>query len=104
MKLDLTRIGAAVVTAGLVTSLGTVAPVLAFADEAVASSAAVETTAAQPQTSAADATAVSNPVAKIGDVTYASLDEALAAANDGGAPLSCSRTASSPRPTRFPRP
>ena len=77
MKLNLTRIGAAVVTAGLATSLGGVmAPALAFADEAVAGSAAVETTAA-------DETAESKPVAKIGDATYASLDEALAAANSG---------------------
>ena len=52
------------------------APALAFADEAVAGSAAVETTAA-------DETAESKPVAKIGDATYASLDEALAAANSG---------------------
>lgn len=83
MKLNLTRVGAAVVTAGLAASLGAVAPVLAFADEAVASSAAVETTAAQPQASAADATAVSNPVAKIGEAAYASLDDALAAAQSG---------------------
>lgn len=83
MKLNLTRIGAAVVTAGLATSLGTMAPVLAFADEAAAGSAAVETTAAQPQETAADATAESKSVAKIGDATYASLDEALAAANSG---------------------
>lgn len=77
MKLNLTRIGAAVVTAGLATSLGGVmAPALAFADEAVAGSAAVETTAA-------DETAESKPVAKIGDATYASLDKALAAANSG---------------------
>lgn len=77
MKLNLTRIGAAVVTAGLATSLGgVVAPALAFADEAVAGSAAVETTAA-------DETAESKPVAKIGDAAYASLDEALAAANSG---------------------
>ena len=74
MKLNLTRIGAAVVTAGLATSLGTMAPVLAFADEAAAGSAAVETTAAQPQETAADATAESKSVAKIGDATYASLD------------------------------
>lgn len=52
------------------------APALAFADEAVAGSAAVETTAA-------DETAESKPVAKIGDAAYASLDEALAAANSG---------------------
>lgn len=83
MKLNLTRIGAAVVTAGLATSLGTMAPVLAFADEAAAGSAAVETTAAQPQETAADATAESKSVAKIGDATYASLDKALAAANSG---------------------
>lgn len=76
MKLNLTRVGAAVVTAGLAASLGAVAPVPALADDAAASSAAVETTAAGE-------TAESKPVAMIGDATYASLDEALAAANTG---------------------
>lgn len=82
MKLNLTRVGAAVVTAGLAASLGAVAPVPALADETPASSTAVETTAAS-ETTAAGETAESKPVAKIGDATYASLDEALAAANSG---------------------
>lgn len=76
MKLNLTRVGAAVITAGLATSLGAAVPVPALANEAVAGSAAVETTAA-------DETAESKSVAKIGVATYASLDEALAAANSG---------------------
>lgn len=76
MKLNLTRVGAAVVTAGLATSLGAAVPVPALANEAVAGSAAVETTAA-------DETAESKSVAKIGVATYASLDEALVAANSG---------------------
>lgn len=82
MKLNLTRVGAAVVTAGLAASLGAVAPVPALADETPASSAAVETAAAS-ETTAAGETAESKPVAKIGDATYESLDEALAAANSG---------------------
>ena len=82
MKLNLTRVGAAVVTAGLAASLGAVAPVPALADETPASSTAVETTAAS-ETTAAGETAESKTVAKIGDATYASLDEALAAANSG---------------------
>lgn len=82
MKLNLTRVGAAVVTAGLAASLGAVAPVPALADETLASSAAVETTAAG-ETAAAGEIAESKIVAKIGDATYASLDEALAAANSG---------------------
>lgn len=76
MKLNLTRVGAAVVTAGLAASLGAAVPVPALANEAVAGSAAVETTAA-------DETAESKSVAKIGVATYASLDGALAAANSG---------------------
>lgn len=76
MKLNLTRVGAAVVTAGLAASLGAVAPVPALADEAPASSAAVEATAAGETTE-------SKSAAKIGDATYASLDKALAAANSG---------------------
>ena len=76
MKLNLTRVGAAVVTAGLAASLGAVAPVPALADETPASSAAVEATAAGEATE-------SKSVAKIGDATYESLDEALAAANSG---------------------
>lgn len=76
MKLNLTRVGAAVVTAGLAASLGAVAPVPALADETPASSVAVEATAAGEATE-------SKSVAKIGDATYESLDEALAAANSG---------------------
>ena len=76
MKLSLTRVGAAVVTAGLAASLGAVAPVPALADETPASSVAVEATAAGETTE-------SKSVAKIGDATYESLDEALAAANSG---------------------
>ena len=76
MKLNLTRVGAAVVTAGLAASLGAVAPVPALADETLASSAAVET-------AAAGETAESKTVATIGNATYASLDKALAAANSG---------------------
>ena len=76
MKLNLTRVGAAVVTAGLAASLGAVAPVPALADETPASSVAVEATAAGETTE-------SKSVAKIGDATYESLDEALAAANSG---------------------
>lgn len=76
MKLSLTRVGAAVVTAGLAASLGAVAPVPALADETPASSVAVEATAAGEATE-------SKSVAKIGDATYESLDEALAAVNSG---------------------
>lgn len=91
MKLNLTRVGAAVVTAGLVASLGALAPVPAFADESMTGDAS----AAQAQAvdgGAADAAvavagnadaAKSGSVAKIGDVTYASLDDALAAARSG---------------------
>ena len=76
MELNLTRVGAAIVTAGLAASLGAVAPVPALADETPASSAAVEATAAGETTE-------SKSVAKIGDATYASLDDALAAAQLG---------------------
>ena len=91
MKLNLTRVGAAVVTAGLVASLGALVPVPAFADESMTGDAS----AAQAQAvdgGAADAAvavagnadaAKSGSVAKIGDVTYASLDDALAAARSG---------------------
>ena len=82
MKLNLTRVGAAVVAAGLAASLGAVAPVSAFADETSASSTAVETAAAG-ETTAAGETAESKTVATIGNATYASLDKALAAANSG---------------------
>lgn len=76
MELNLTRVGAAIVTAGLAASLGAVAPVPALADENPASSAAVETTATGETTE-------SKSAAKIGDAAYESLDEALAAANSG---------------------
>ena len=91
MKLNLSRVGVAVVTAGLVASLGALAPVPAFADESMTGDAS----AAQAQAvdgGAADAAvavagnadaAKSGAVAKIGDVTYASLDDALAAAQSG---------------------
>lgn len=82
MKLNLTRVGAAVVTAGLAASLGAVAPVPALADETSASSTAVETAAAG-ETTAAGETAESKTVATIGNATYASLDEALIAAQPG---------------------
>ena len=82
MKLNLTRVGAAVVAAGLAASLGAVAPVSALADETSASSTAVETAAAG-ETTAAGETAESKTVATIGNATYASLDKALAAANSG---------------------
>lgn len=82
MKLNLTRVGAAVVTAGLAASLGAVAPVPALADENSASSAAVETTSAD-ETTATGETAESKSVAKIGDAAYESLDEARAAAQPG---------------------
>ena len=82
MKLNLTRVGAAVVTAGLAASLGAAAPVPALADETSTSSTAVETAAAG-ETTAAGETAESKTVATIGNATYASLDKALAAANSG---------------------
>ena len=82
MKLNLTRVGAAVVTAGLAASLGAVSPVPALADETSASSTAVETAAAG-ETTAAGETAESKTVATIGNATYASLDEALVAAQPG---------------------
>ena len=91
MKLNLTRVGAAVVTAGLVASLGALAPVSAFADESVTGDASAAQTQAVDGGAADAAVAVaenadaakSGSVAKIGDATYASLDEALVAANSG---------------------
>lgn len=104
------RVAVATVTAGLVASLGVLAPVAAIADEQVAPQEALTqqeaTTADEPETSdiaaatsamsgdvdqqrAATpqddpaATPVANPVAKIGDASYATLDEALSAAKDG---------------------
>lgn len=91
MKLNLTRVGAAVVTAGLVASLGALAPVSAFADESVTGDASAAQTQAVDGGAVDAAVAVaenadaakSGSVAKIGDATYASLDKALAAANSG---------------------
>ena len=104
------RVAVATVTAGLVASLGVLAPVAAIADEQVAPQEALTqqeaTTADEPETSDVAAatsamsgdvdqqraampqddpaaTPVANPVAKIGDASYATLDEALSAAKDG---------------------
>lgn len=106
------RVAAAVVAAGLAASLGALAPSVAVADEAPATTleattqldpaaqaadepeAETDVAATAPATLAAEDTAddqpaagaetpVSNPVAKIGDKTYASFDDAVADANDG---------------------
>lgn len=104
------RVAIAAVTAGLVASLGVLAPAAAIADEQVAPQEALTqqeaTTADEPETSDVAAatsamsgdvdqqraatpqddpaaTPVANPVAKIDDVSYATLDEALSAAKDG---------------------
>lgn len=104
------RVAVATVTAGLVASLGVLAPVAAIADEQVAPQEVLTqqeaTTADEPETSDVAAatsamsgdvdqqraatpqddpaaTPVANPVAKIGDASYATLDEALSAAKDG---------------------
>ena len=104
------RVAIAAVTAGLVASLGALAPAAAIADEQVAPQEALTqqeaTTADEPETSDVAAatsamsgdvdqqraampqddpaaTPVANPVAKIGDASYATLDEALSAAKDG---------------------
>lgn len=104
------RVAVATVTAGLVASLGVLAPVAAIADEQVAPQEALTqqeaTTADEPETSDVAAatsamsgdvdqwraatpqddpaaTPVANPVAKIGDASYATLDEALSAAKNG---------------------
>lgn len=103
------RAVAVVVSAGLVASLGVLAPSFALADEQVAPQealtqqgpvAAADVSATSdvavapeapslPATQEAPASApATNPVAKIGDVTYASLDEAIAAArNTDGATI-----------------
>ena len=105
------RVAAAVVAAGLAASLGVLAPSVAVADEAAATTLEA-TTQLDPATQAADEpeadtdvaatapvapaaedaaddqpaagaeTPISNPVAKIGDKTYASFDDAVADAED----------------------
>lgn len=104
------RVAVATVMAGLVASLGVLAPVAAIADEQVAPQEALTqqeaTNADEPETSDVAAatsamsgdvdqqraatpqddpaaTPVANPVAKIDDVSYATLDGALSAAKDG---------------------
>lgn len=106
------RVAAAVIVAGLAASLGVLAPSVAVADEAPATTleattqldpaaqaadepeADADVAATAPVTLAAEDTAddqpaagtetpVANPVAKIGDKTYASFDEAVAAAKNG---------------------
>ena len=101
------RVAVAAVTAGLVASLGVLAPVAAIADEQVAPQEVLTqqeaTTADEPETSDVaaatsamsgdvdqqraatpqDDPAATHPVAKIRDVSYATLDEALSAAKDG---------------------
>lgn len=106
------RVAAAVIAAGLAASLGVLAPSVAVADEAPATTleattqldpaaqsaeepeADTDVAATAPVTLAAEDTAddqpaagaetpVSNPVAKIGKTGYATLDDALAAAEDG---------------------
>lgn len=106
------RVAAAVIAAGLAASLGVLAPSVAVADEAAATTLEA-TTQQDPDTQAADEpeadtdvvaaapvapatedaaddqpaagaeTPVAKPVAKIGDTGYATLDDALDAANDG---------------------
>lgn len=106
------RVAAAVIAAGLAASLGVLAPSVAVADEAAATTLEA-TTQLDPATQAADEpkadtdvvaaapvapaaedaaddqpaagaeTPVANPVAKIGNKTYASFDEAVADAKDG---------------------
>lgn len=119
MKMNRTSAAAAVIAAGLVASLGALAPATVNADEltaaapAAAQSADAEDPAADvADDAAADAdaapsddavvsaasavalsdesaaapetkTPVANPVAKIGETGYATLDEAVAAAKDG---------------------
>lgn len=106
------RVAAAVIAAGLAASLDVLAPSVAVADEAPATTleattrldpaaqsaeepeADTDVAATAPVTLAAEDTAddqpaagaetpVSNPVAKIGKTGYATLDDALAAAEDG---------------------
>lgn len=106
------RVAAAVIAAGLVVSLGVLAPSVAVADEAPATTLEATTQldpaaqsaeepeantdvvaaapvapatedAADDQPAAGAETPVANPVAKIGDKAYASFDDAVAAAKDG---------------------
>ena len=106
------RVATAVIAAGLAASLGVLAPSVAVADEAPAATleattqqdpttqaadepeAGTDVVAAAPVTLAAEGAAddqptagaetpVSNPVAMIGKTGYATLDDALDAANDG---------------------
>ena len=106
------RVATAVIAAGLAASLGVLAPSVAVADEAPATTleattqqnpttqaadepeAGTDVAAAAPVTLAAEGTAddqptagaetpVSNPVAMIGKTGYATLDDALDAANNG---------------------
>lgn len=107
------RVATAVIAAGLAASLGVLAPSVAVADEAPATTLEATTqldpatqsadepeadtdvvAAAAPVTLAAEdaaddqpaagaETPVSNPVAKIGETGYATLDDALAHAEDG---------------------
>lgn len=106
------RVAAAVIAAGLAASLGVLAPSVAVADEAPATTLEATTQldptaqsaeepeadtgvaatapvtlaaedAADDQPAAGAETPVSNPVAKIGKTGYATLDDALAAAEDG---------------------
>lgn len=105
------RVAVAVIAAGLAASLGVLAPSVAVADEAAATTleattqldpaaqaadepeaetdvvaaapvTPAEEDAADDQPAAGAETPVSNPVAKIGDKTYASFDEAVADAKD----------------------
>ena len=106
------RVAAAVIAAGLAASLGVLAPSVAVADEAPATTLEATTQldpaaqaadepeadtdvvaaapvapatedAADDQPAAGAETSVSNPVAKIGETGYATLDDALDAAKDG---------------------
>lgn len=106
------RVAAAVIATGLAASLGVLAPSVAVADEAPTTTleattqldpaaqaadepeAETDVVAATPVTLAAEgaaddqpaagaATPVANPVAKIGETGYATLDDALADAKDG---------------------
>ena len=120
MKMNRTSAAAAVIAAGLVASLGALAPATVNADELTAAAPAAATQSADAEDPAADvaddaatdadaapsdgatvaavsavalsdeSTAapeakapVANPVAKIGETGYATLDEAVAAAKDG---------------------
>lgn len=84
------NVAMAVVAAGLVASLGALAPTVALADDVQPIDAAVVESNEPDPVSVVDPPAVTavaplaaEPVAKIGDATYGSLDDALAAAKDG---------------------